>query len=63
MFRRTRGIVISGLQRGKDYWVPIRAVGLNGPGAWSNPATLVKIFNYSPGSCRIRCRHRTHRRE
>src|ERR1700736_2040031 len=34
-FPNTRSITIQGLQRAKDYWVRVRAVGPNGPGAWS----------------------------
>ena len=40
-FGSTRGITISGLERGKDIWVRVRAVGGNGPGAWSDPATVM----------------------
>jgi hypothetical protein len=40
-FPNTRGIVIKGLQRGKDYCARIRAVGPTGPGAWSDPATIM----------------------
>jgi hypothetical protein len=40
-FPSTRGIVLNGLQRGKDYWGRIRAVGPNGAGAWSDPATIM----------------------
>jgi hypothetical protein len=40
-FASTRGIGITGLTRGKDYWARIRAVGPNGPGAWSDPATIL----------------------
>jgi hypothetical protein len=40
-FVSTRGIGITGLTRGKDYWARIRAVGPNGPGAWSDPATIL----------------------
>lgn len=40
-FASTRGIGISGLTRGKDYWARIRAVGTAGPGPWSDPATIL----------------------
>src|SRR5436853_1835562 len=40
-FASTRGIGMTGLNRGKDYWARIRAVGPNGPGAWSDPATIL----------------------
>ena len=40
-FASTRGIGMTGLTRGKDYWARIRAVGPNGPGAWSDPATIL----------------------
>ena len=40
-FASTRGIGITGLTRGKDYWARIRAVGPNGAGAWSDPATIL----------------------
>jgi hypothetical protein len=40
-FASTRGVGITGLTRGKDYWARIRAVGPNGPGAWSDPATIL----------------------
>ena len=40
-FASTRGIGITGLTRGKDYWARIRAVGPDGPGAWSDPATIL----------------------
>jgi hypothetical protein len=40
-FASTRGIGVSGLTRGKDYWVRLRAVGTNGPGPWSDPATIL----------------------
>ncbi len=40
-FASTRGIGISGLTRGKDYWVRLRAIGTNGPGPWSDPATIL----------------------
>ena len=40
-FASTRGIGMTGLTRGKDYWARIRAVGPNGAGAWSDPATIL----------------------
>jgi len=41
IFGNTRGMKIAGLQRGKDYWARVRAVGPDGPGAWSDPATIM----------------------
>ena len=32
---------VAGLLRGKDYSVRARAVGANGPGLWSHPATII----------------------
>ena len=43
IFPNTRCITISGLQRGKDYWARIRAIGPTGPGPWSEPATIMVI--------------------
>ena len=40
-FASTRGIGITGLTRGKDYWARVRAVGTSGPGPWSDPATTL----------------------
>ena len=40
-FASTRGIGMTGLTRGKDYWARIRAVGPDGPGAWSDPVTTL----------------------
>jgi hypothetical protein len=40
-FPSTRGITISGLTRGKDYWARIRAIGPKGPGPWSHLATIM----------------------
>lgn len=40
-FASTRGIGMTGLTRGKDYWARVRAVGPNGAGAWSDPATIL----------------------
>jgi hypothetical protein len=34
MFGSTRRVIISGLERGKDIWVRVRAIGGNGPGGW-----------------------------
>jgi hypothetical protein len=41
IFGNTRGMTIAGLQRGKDYWARVRGVGPDGPGAWSDPATIM----------------------
>jgi hypothetical protein len=41
VYTSTRGIKISGLERGKDYWVRVRAIGANGEGPWSDPATAM----------------------
>jgi hypothetical protein len=40
-FVSTRGIGMTGLTRGKDYWARVRAVGPSGAGAWSDPATIM----------------------
>jgi len=40
-FPSTRGITISGLTRGKDYWARVRAIGPKGPGPWSHLATIM----------------------
>ena len=40
-FASTRGIGMTRLTRGKDYWARIRAVGPNGAGAWSDPTTIL----------------------
>ena len=32
---------VAGLSRGKDYSIRARAVGANGPGPWSDPATIM----------------------
>ena len=40
-FGSTRRIILSGLTRGKDYWLRIRAIGPHGPGAWSDRATIM----------------------
>ena len=34
-------LIVNGETRGKDYWSRIRAVGPNGPRAWSAPATIL----------------------
>jgi len=36
-------ILIPGLQRGKDYYFEVRAIGANGPGPWSDIATLMVV--------------------
>lgn len=41
VFASTRGILLNDLTRGKDYWVRIRAIGPDGPGPWSDPATAM----------------------
>jgi hypothetical protein len=41
IFGNTRGMKLAGLQRGKDYWARVRAVGPDGPGGWSDPATIM----------------------
>ena len=40
-FGSTRRIILSGLTRGRDYWLRIRAIGPHGPGAWSDRATIM----------------------
>jgi hypothetical protein len=44
IFSGARGVVLSGLARGKDYWVRVRALG---PGhsksGWGDPATMMVI--------------------
>ena len=42
-FPSTRGITLAGLDRGKDIWARIRAVGANGSGPWSDPATIMVV--------------------
>jgi hypothetical protein len=41
VFSSTRRMIISGLERGRDYWTRVRAIGPKGPGAWSEPATIM----------------------
>ena len=41
IFPNSRSIVFTGLARGKDVWVRVRARNVKGPGAWSNPAVLM----------------------
>ncbi len=43
IFGNTRGMKLAGLQRGKDYWARVRAVGPDGPGGWSDPATMMVV--------------------
>jgi hypothetical protein len=40
-FANTRRIIINGLTRGKDHYFRVRAIGPDGPGAWSDPATIM----------------------
>jgi hypothetical protein len=40
-FPNTRSIIINGLTRGKDHYFRVRAIGPDGPGAWSDPATIM----------------------
>lgn len=41
VFPSTRRMIISGLQRGRDYWTRVRAIGPKGAGVWSDPATIM----------------------
>lgn len=40
-FGNTRRIIINGLTRGKDHYFRVRAIGPDGPGPWSDPATIM----------------------
>jgi hypothetical protein len=40
-FGNTRNIIINGLTRGKDHYFRVRAIGPDGAGAWSDPATIM----------------------
>lgn len=40
-FSSSRTIILLGLPHGKDIWVRVRAIGTNGPGGWSDPATIL----------------------
>jgi hypothetical protein len=40
-FPSSRGVLLTGLTRAKDYWVRVRAIGPDGPGGWSDPATIL----------------------
>lgn len=42
-FPNSRSFLFSGLERGKDVWVRVRAVNTKGPGPWSDPATIMVI--------------------
>lgn len=41
VFGSTRRMVVPGLTRTKDYWFRVRAIGPDGAGAWSDPATIL----------------------
>lgn len=41
IFGNARSMEVAGLQRGKDYRLRVRAVGSDGPGAWSAPTTIM----------------------
>jgi hypothetical protein len=43
VYGSTRGMLINGLSRGKDYWARVRAIGPDGPGPWSDPATAMAM--------------------
>jgi len=36
-------ILFTGLQRGKDYYFRVRALGAKGPGGWSDVATMMVV--------------------
>ena len=38
-----RGLRFEGLERGKDWFFQIRAISPNGPGPWSDPATMMVV--------------------
>lgn len=40
-FGSTRNVILKGLTRAKDYWARVRAVGPDGAGGWSDPATIL----------------------
>ena len=41
IFPNSRSISFTGLARGKDVWVRVRARNVKGAGAWSNPAVIM----------------------
>ena len=41
IFPNSRSIMFTGLTRGKDVWVRVRARNVKGAGAWSNPAVIM----------------------
>jgi hypothetical protein len=41
IFPNSRSIAFTGLSRGKDVWVRVRARNVKGAGAWSNPAVIM----------------------
>jgi hypothetical protein len=40
-FASTRGMSLGSLDRAKDIWIRVRALGPNGSGPWSDPATIL----------------------
>jgi len=36
-------ILFTGLQRGKDYYFRVRAIGANGPSGWSDVTTMMVV--------------------
>jgi hypothetical protein len=43
IFPSSRNITLTNLERAKDVWVRVRAIGRLGPGGWSDPATILVI--------------------
>jgi hypothetical protein len=39
----SQNLLFSGLQRGKDYFFRVRAIGANGPSPWSDVATMMVV--------------------